>query len=57
MEVQRIIEASGTDDWSVTMPLSKYQYIIKVKPNSDPLTIEFDDELKQLKIGTTSYKI
>ena len=57
MEVQRIIEASGTDDWSVAIPLSKYQYIIKVKPNSDPLTIEFDDELKQLKIGTTSYKI
>ena len=57
MEVQRIIEASGTDDWSVTMPLSKYQYIIKVKPNLDPLTIEFDDELKQLKIGTTSFRI
>ena len=57
MEVQRIIEASGTDAWSITMPLSKYQYIIKFKPSTDPLIIEFDDELKQLKIGTTSFKI
>ena len=50
MEVQRIIEASGTDDWSVIMPLSKYQYIIKVKPNSDPLVIEYDDNLNKKNI-------
>ena len=57
MGVKRLIDASGLHVWSLEMPLSKYQYIIKAKPTLDPLNIEFDDELKLLKIGTTSFRI
>ena len=57
MGVRRLLDASGLHTWGLEMPLSKYQHIIKFKPTLDPLNIEIDDELKQLKIGTTSFKI
>ena len=57
MGVRRLIDASGLHAWSLEMPLSKYQYIIKAKPTLDPLNIEFDDEQKQLKVGTTVFRL
>ena len=52
---EKVITAKGMYVWSALIELSKYQRLVKLAPIADPLNIEFDDENKRLKIGTTVF--
>ena len=52
---EKVITAKGMHVWSAAIELSKYQRLVMLAPIVDPLNIEFDDEKKRLKIGTTVF--